>query len=88
MLKTANTGCKKLANCGGTQGKAKEMPANDQNIPAKENRVSQEGKNSADEAADPENGGKPVDGPAEYISQLKSQKLQAEKHAKELRVEA
>ena len=65
-------------------GKEKEMSANGQNIPAKQDGASQEGKNSADGAADPENGGKPVDGSAEYISQLKVEKLQAEKHAKDL----
>ena len=71
-------------------GKEESMSANGQNLPAPQDGIAQKGKDSADAGSDVVNGGKPVDGSAEYISQLKVEKLQAEKRAKdlELRLEA
>ncbi len=68
-------------------GKEKEMSANGQNLPAQQDGDQQKGKNSIEGAVVSKNGDKPVEGSAEYISQLKVEKLQAEKHSKDLELQ-
>ena len=68
-------------------GKEESMSANGQNLPAPQDGDAPKGNSSVDARSGGESGGKPVEGSAEYISQLKVEKLQAEKRAKDLELQ-